>query len=451
MKIIVCGAGSVGKSIVDYLNKGNNDIIVIDNNSQNLDDISKEFDILPILGSASSPSALLAAGAKTADLLIAVTDDDEVNILSCEFAHKIFNIPQKIARIDKEDYLTKDIKNMFEGEDSYINLIISPNEAIAEHVYRILKISGCEEAYPVLGAKMYVLALKITDKCPFLDIPLLEIERIDESLDANFICLVRDKQDIVITPQENFKKDDVVYVLTPKDKIFDTLHSFGSELPINEKVIIFGGDKISKYLGNLIEKDDNILNASIIEESKKKALELSQSFNDISVICGSMMSDTILEDINVNQSDISVALTQNDKDNLLVSLLVQKNGVNNTVSLVNTGDYDSLLDNIGNSILVDRSAVTISKLLKKVRKVPLDIAYSLGRGFGEIWQVNIAEDYPKIGKKIQEFIIPKNSKICAIMRNKVIIYPSLEDEIKADDKIILYVSSTAIRMVEKIF
>ena len=208
---------------------------------------------------------------------------------------------------------------------------------------------------------------------------------------------------------------------------------------------------IFRYLAKKLEDDDNITSCKIIEDDKERAKYLAQNLEDASVIYGEMLSDVILEEAEVDSVDVTVSATLRDKDNLLASLIAKKNGAATTISLVNSKAYNTLVSNLSDSIIVDSSSVTVSAILKELRKANIKQAHSLGRGFGEVWELEVDEHSIIAEKKINDLDLPENSKICVIIRGETIIYPDIYEKILAGDKLVLYCSSKAIKKVEKIF
>lgn len=451
MKIIVGGAGSVGKSIVSYLVKGNNDIIVIDNNQSQLDEIAKEFDVLPILGEVSHPSILERAGAAEADLLVAVTNIDEVNMVCCQVAHTLFHVPKKIARISSEDFLDSLWSPLYNDNNFPIDLVISPNIEIAEDILRIIKYSGSAGIWPILSDKANVIALKVSSQCPLINTPFMHFERVIPNLDIALVAVVRDFNCFIPQSSDSLLLDDELYVLVKGDNIKETLQAFGIEYPSNERIVIFGGNKIASYIANKLEHDDSIISCKIIEEDYETAKKLARDLSHVVVIHGPLMSDVILSEASITQADTSIAVTAKDKDNLLASLLAKKSGVFSTISVVNTPSYNNLIVNIGDNILVDRASVTLSKMLKEIRKTKISEAYSIGRGLGEIWEIKLDVEDSVVNKTIADLDLPNNSKIFAIMRENGIFYPDSIERLLKDDVLLLYVDSNFIKKAEKIF
>ena len=451
MKIIVGGAGNVGKSIVRYLSQGNNDIIVIDTNQTQLDELAKEFDVQPVLGSISHPDILEMIGADKADMLIAATDIDEVNLIACQVAYTLFNIPKKIARIDSK-YFLNPLWNMLYNEKSLpVDLVITPDIEIAKAILRIIKIPGTCEVIPLAGEKLHLLSFKCSDSCPFLNQKVSNIVKISEDLEISIVALARNGKTFMPKPGETIQNNDEVYFLTETSKINNAIAAFGLEHNNNEKIVLFGGNAISYYIAKQLESDNNILSCHILEENESAASKLANILENTVVLQGEILSDIMLSEAGIDGADVAVSITQNDKDNLLASLISQMSGVPSTISLVNSKSFDNMVDNINSNIIIDRSTITISSILQELRKVHLEDAHSLGRGFGEIWEIKIEDTNLLIGKTIKEINLPERCRIDAICRNNQIIYPSENEIIHADDLLIVFVASSAIKRAERIF
>lgn len=451
MKIIVGGAGSVGRSIIGYLSRGNNDIVVVDTDAERLNEIAREFDVQPVAGSISHPDVQEKIGADKADILIAATDNDEVNMVACEVGYSLFNIPKRIARIDSEDFLSPVWNTLYNEKSLPIDLVISPDADIAEAVLRIVDFPGSQEVFPLADEKLYLIGFKCRENCQLFNFSIAEIY--DNFKDIKFLILqiLRDGQNFYPKPDESVRCGDEVYLLAAKNDLFDLLHAFGVDQKINERIVIFGGNTIAYDVAKTFEENDNILSCKIITNDTKAAQKLAENLSKSDVIQGEMMSDIILKDAGIDTADITIAVTSQDKDNLLASLLAKHNQVGSTISLVNSRAYDNLIDNIGDNIIVDRSSVTISKILQDIRKANLRNAYSLGRGFGEIWELKVGENTPLVGKKISELALPERCRIAALLREDEVFFAPQNETIAQNDVFIVFVTPTGIKKMEQIF
>lgn len=448
MKILIGGAGNVGRSIVDYLSQADNDIIVVDTDREKLDNIAKEFDVQTILGSISHPGVQEKIGAKDADILIAVTNDDEVNLVACQVAYSLFQVPKKIARVESEYFLNPLWNTLYSDRNLPVDLVISPDIEIAKNILNLLEFPGTTAVFPLVDSKLYLIGFKCDKACPLIN---TEINEIRQYYNSPVIHIIRDDKSFFAKPNETIHANDEIFVLVEKDNVFDTLHDFGVSIKPFENLVIFGGNAISYCIASSIEKDDTITNCKIVEDDKEIAQDLAENLNDVQIIKGEMMSDVILDEVQIKDADISVAITENDKDNLLASMVARKSGVPYTVSLVNSRAYDNLIDNGGENVIIERSLITTSAMLQDLRKAKINDAYCLRRGMGEVWEVRIDKDSLNTGKTIQELNLPDKCKVSAIYRNDEIIYNISDIIIEEGDILILFVSSQAMRKAEEIF
>ena len=448
MKIIIGGAGHVGRSIVDYLSQSNNDIIVIDMSKEKLDNIAKEFDVQTIQGSISHPGVLEKVGARDADTLIAVTDNDEVNLVACQVAYTLFQIPKKIARVDSEYFLNPLWNTLYSDRNLPVDLVISPDVEIAQHILNLLKISGTTAVFPLVDEKLYLLGFKCTENSLLTNMTVGEIK---SNYGRAVIHIIRDKKSFFAKSNEKIYFGDEIFVLVEKNKIFGTLHDFGIDSKQIENLVIFGGNAISYYIAKVLEQDDTVNNCKIIEGNTRTARGLAAELNHTQIIRGEMMSDVILDEAEIKNASVAVAVTENDKDNLLAALIAKKNGVLSTLSLVNSRAFDNLIEDSGENIIIERSLVTTSAMLQDLRKAKINNAYCLRRGMGEVWEVRIDQDSLNSGKTIEEIALPEKCKISAIYRDDAIIYPSLNEVVKEGDVLIVFVLPQAMRKAEEVF
>lgn len=451
MKIIVCGAGNVGRSIVSYLTLGNNDIVVIDNDSESLNAIAKEFDIQPVLGTSSHPEILERAGAADADMLIAVTGQDEMNMITCEIGAAVFNIPKKIARIDNQDFLSPLWGGLFNDRHIPVDLVISPEIEIAKKIAALLKFPGMSDATPLAEKNLYMLAFRCRPESGINQTTVTRAEHIVPDSELRVFCVIHNGSSFIPAPEYKIQSGDVIYFLCAAQNIDSVIHNLDMEQSAVEKAVIFGGNDISGYLAALLEKDDNILSCKIIDDDRLSARNLAKKLKNTAVIHGDLMSDVILEEAGIDNCDAAIAVTPHDKDNLLISLLAKQHRVPLSVSLANAASYNNFIENISNGIMVNRSAVIISGMLQELRRAKIIDAYSLGHDFGEVWEVVLSEDNFNACRKIKEIDMPSNSMICAIFRNGEVIFPTSETDLQAEDRLILYIGVKGVKKAEKLF
>lgn len=453
MKIVVGGASSVGKSIVGYLSLGDNDIIVVDENAQKLDELAKEYDIQPVLGSISHPDIQESINMGNADMLIAVTDNDEVNLIACQVAYTLFNVPQKIARVDSKYFLNPMWNTLYNEKSLPVDLVITPDIEIGEYILRLISLAGSTAVYPFLNGKINIFSFvnKIVDS-PFSKFSVEHINHKLEELTAKIVMIIRGDSRIINNFSEIYlQKNDIIYVSCQAENNADILHIFEVDHNHYENIVMFGANAVSHYIAANLENDDSPVNCNIIEDNAKKAEKMADTLNNSTIITGEMMSDVILDESGFNTADVSIAITDRDKDNLLISLLASKNKDTQAISLVNSKDYNVLARNIRNNTIIDRSVVTISAILRHLRKARIEEAYAIGREMGEIWEIRLGNDSQNLEKTVKELDLPQTSAVFAILHQSEIIYKFDDYKLQIDDKLLVYVGVQDIRRFEDIF
>lgn len=454
MKIVIGGATSVGRSIVGYLSfGGNNDIVVVDENPQKLDELAKEYDIQPFTGSISHPDVQENVDMKNADMLIAVTDSDEVNLIACQVAYTLFNVPQKIARVDSKYFLNPMWNTLYNEKSLPVDLLITPDVEIGEYILRLITLAGSTAVCPFENNQINLFSFinKITDS-PFAQFSVEQINNKLAEMEAKIVMIIRGNNRIIDNFSEIFlQKNDAIYMLCPSEKNLEIMHVFGVDHNPYENVVIFGANAISHYIASNLEKDDNLVDCNIIDDNIKQAEKLADSLNNSTIITGEMMSDVILDESGFNTADISISVTDKDKDNLLISLLATKNKNTQALSLVNSKDYNVLARNIRNNTVIDRSVVTISAILRHLRKARIEEAYALGLEMGEIWEIRLGEDSKNVGKTVKELSFPQTSSVFAVINKNALITNLSDYKFSAEDKLLIYAAVSDIRRIENIF
>jgi len=451
MKIIVGGAGSVGRSIIAYLSRADNDIVVLDINQERLDEISKEFDVQTVLGSVSRPDIQESIGAQNADILIAATDNDEVNLVACQVAYTLFGVKKKIARIDSEYFLSPLWNTLYNEKSLPVDLVISPDESIAKNIMDIVSIKGAREVYPFENGKIVMVGFKCNQECGLYQFKISELYENFRDLEFSIAHILRDGVHFYPKDDEMLHASDMLYVLTYQANVSKILKAFNIAQPVYENVVIFGSDAMAFDVARFMEENDDVLSLKIVTNQLDAAHKMSEYLNKAVVIYGEMMSDVILSDAHLERADLTISVTPQDKDNLLLSLLAKSSGVNTTLSLVNSQMYDNLTGRISDNIIIDRSTITISKILQDIRHVNLLNAYSLGRGFSEVWELKLKTDTLLEGKKISELNMPEKCKVLAVLRQGKLIFDIQNTPLELGDILFMIVPPNTIKRVETIF
>ena len=458
MNIIICGAGRVGFTIAKLLSEQGHSITVIDQSSEDIQKINDSLDVKAIVGKASYPSILEKANASETDMIIAVTRNDEINMLICQIAFSIFNIPKKIARIRSQDYLNPKFTRVYNKENLPIDVIISPEIEIAKSIQRKLEAPGALDSVPFADNQIRLLEVLIKDNCKSIDIKFNELTKKHPKLEANIIGINREEKFFIPKKTDSVKKDDKIYVIINSSQMAETLKAFGHEEKISKKILIIGGGNIGFNLAKNIEETLDTVRVKIVEKDKKRAEYLAQELNDSIVINGNGLDEEVLAEANLDEAETVLALTNDDEDNLMVSVLVEKFAKDKkdiddkrTMALINKPNYSLLQSSLKIDDLIDPRMNTVSSILKHVHKGTIENAYTISNGEYEVIEAEIIETSELINKELKNSNLPEEIRIGAILRNKKVIIPRSDFVFKKEDQVVFLAKKDSISFVENMF
>ena len=450
MKSIICGAGVVGQSIAESLSKEDLEVTVIDESSEAIKKISDTLDVKTIIGAVSSPSILNLAGAKECDILIAVTKSDETNMIACQIGYSLFNIPTKIARIRQQDYLKDEWANLYNKENLPIDFIISPENEVAEAIYRRLHAPGSIDMLELADNRLKLIGLKCEEDCPILNISLRKLSETYSEVLSNILFIIRQEKKFVVDSKSTLEKNDIVYFVVDNAHFHEAMKAFGHEETESQNVVIVGGGNIGFALSKRIDEEDKNVSTKLIEFNKNRSKFLANNLQSVTVINGDALESNILEEVDISNTGNFIAITNDDEVNILASLLAKRAGAQNCMTLVNNSSYASLLNNIGIDITIDPRLITISTILEKVRSGKIRSIYTLGDGFGELIEAEILPNSDFVSKKLKDMDLPKNIRVGAILRNKKIIIPNSETIFEVNDDVVFFSETSCIKKLEKL-
>ena len=450
MKTIICGAGDVGYSIADKLSKENFEVTVIDESEDRLSKVSENLDVKVINGTPSLPSVLLEAGAKDCEILIAVTKSDETNMVTCQIGHTLFEIPKKIARIRQQDYLQEQWKNLYNNNNFPIDAIISPEQEVAKSLYRRLISPGTIDMLELSDKKLKLVGLKCEDNFIHAGLTVRELSQKFPNFLANIMFIFRGDKKFIVNSSTKIEKNDSIFLVVETENLSDVLLEFGHEELQAKKAVIIGGGNIGFSLAQLIEKSDTYIKTELIEYNKKRAEFLASNLKNVTVTNGDGLDSQILEEVNISDAGYFIAVTEDDENNILSSLLAKKAGASISLTLINNSNYSSLLTNIGVDMTIDPKIITTSKILEKVRGVKIRSDYSIGDGFGEVIEADIQPDSTLCNKNLKELNLPKGIRIGSILRDKKVIIPNSQTIFKENDDVVFFAETNCIKKLEKL-
>ena len=458
MNIIICGAGRVGFTIAKLLSEQGHSITVIDQSSEDIQKINDTLDVKAIVGKGTYPSILEKANASETDMIIAVTKNDEINMLICQIAYSIFNVQKKIARIRSQDYLNPKFTRVYNKENLPIDVIISPEIEIAKSIQRKLEAPGALDSVPFADNKIRLLEILIKDNCKLIDFKLNELTQKHSQLEANIIAIIRNGKTFIPKKTDKINCDDKIYVIINSSQMAETLQAFGHEEKISKKILIIGGGNIGFNLAKNLEESLDSVRVKIVEKNKERAEYLANNLNNTIVINGDGLDEEALIEANLGEAETVLALTNDDEDNLMVSVLVEKFAKDQkdkedkrTMALINKPNYSLLQSSLKIDDLIDPRMNTVSSILKHVHKGTIENAYSISNGEYEIIEAEIIETSELINKELKNSNLPDEIRIGAILREKKVIIPRSDFIFQKDDRVVFLAKKDSISIVENIF
>ncbi len=458
MNIIICGAGRVGFTIAKLLSEQGHSITVIDQSSEDIQKIDEALDVKAIVGKATYPSILEKANAAETDMIIAVTRNDEINMLICQIAFSIFKISKKIARIRSQDYLNPKFTRVYNKENLPIDVIISPEIEIAKSIQQKLEAPGALDSVPFANNKIRLLEILINENCNLINIKLNELTKKHPNLDANIIGIIRAGKFLIPKKNDYIQKDDKIYVIINSSQMAETLEAFGHTEKISKKILIVGGGNIGFNLAKNIEETLDSARVKIVEKDKDRAEFLANELNNTIVINGNGLDDEVLVEANLEEAETVLALTNDDEDNLMVSVLVEKfakdeNNIEDkrTMALINKPNYSLLQNSLKIDDLIDPRMNTVSSILKHVHKGTIETAYTILNGEYEVIEAEIIETSELINKELKNSNLPEEIRIGAILRDDKVIIPRSNFVFQNDDRVVFLAKKDSISVVENIF
>ncbi len=451
MKVIVCGAGQVGTSIVGHLVAENNDVTVIDRSAELVKKIGDSMDVKAMEGFASHPHVLEAAGAGDADMIIAVTYADEVNMVACQVAHSLFEVPTKIARVRHQSYLQPIWADLFSRDHMPIDVIISPEIEVGRAISRRLHAPGAFDTLTLADGLVQLLGVRCAEDCPIVDTPLRQLQELFPNLKITIVGIVRGGEGFVPNSSEHLLPGDEVYLIADSKHVPRVMAAFGHEEPEARRVIILGGGNIGTYLAREIEEHHPGVSAKIIECNRENAERAANTLDRTVVIHGDALDPEILEEANVSIAEAVVAVTNEDEVNILASLLAKRYGSQKAMVLINNSTYTPLVTTLGIDVVVSPRAITVSTILQHIRRGRIRAAYAIHDGFGEVMEAEAVESSDLVGAPLREVKLPSGLIIGALVRDGTVIMPRGDTVVRPYDRVVLFAKTNVVKQVERMF
>ncbi len=450
MKIIILGAGQVGGSLAENLANEANDITVIDKDGVRLRELQDRLDIRTVHGLASYPTVLRQAGAEDADMLIAVTNSDETNMVACQVAYSLFRTPSKISRVRANAYLAR--KELF-GENGFpVDVLISPEHLVTQHISRLIEYPGALQVLEFSQGLVRLVAIRATEGGPLVGRELSYLRTHMPRIETRVAAIFRKDRPIIPKGDTIIEDGDEVFFIAGADHI----RSVMSELQPLEKpykrIFICGGGNIGQRLAQSLESRYQV---KLLERNRDRCVMLSETLRKTIVLEGNAANKDILLEENIESTDVFCAVTNDDEANIMASLLAKRLGARKVLTLINNPDYVDLIQGGEIDVAISPQQTTIGSLLTHVRKGDVVNVYSLRRGAAEAIEAIAHGDHGSsrvVGRRLDEIRMPQGTTIGAIVRHNEVLIANDSLTIQPDDHVILFlVDKRRIREVEKLF
>jgi trk system potassium uptake protein TrkA len=450
MRIIILGAGQVGSTLASNLVNEDNDITVIDLNESRLQELQHKLDIQTVHGIASHPKTLLQAGIKQADMLIAVTNSDEVNMMACFIAYNLFQTPSKIARIRSENYY--EYPNLFANDFIPIDVCISPEQLVTEHIINLIDYPGTTQILEFSDGKVLLMTIKINQQDEIHGKDISRINRLLDGLKANMVAVFRKKVFIPLTEECILLDSDVVSFIVSSDEIQATLIVLGCYVEPNKRIILAGGGNIGLRLAKELERNYQV---KVIDHNRHSAEKLASELQKSTVLDGDIADKDLLLNENIEFTDVFCAVTNDDEANIMACLQAKKLGAKYTMALVNRDAYVDLIDDSSIDYAISPQFITIGSILTKLRRGNMIKVHRLQHDNAEAIEliINGCQNTSRvIGRLIKNISLPPSCIIMAVVRNTE-VFVSFSDLIlsEKDHIILLLLNRRYIRQVESLF
>lgn len=453
MKIIIIGAGQVGSTLAENLAREYHDITLIDLDETRLQFIQDHHDIRTVTGTGCHPDILLAAGIEDADMLVSVTNSDEINIVACQVAHSIFDTPKKIARIRARNYFNKDYKDLlFSDSNMPVDVLIAPEQAVTDYVRKLVEQPGALQVLDFADGVIRMIGMRATKNSPLVDQKLKTLKEHVPKADARVAAIYRRNKAIVPSGETIIEDGDEVFFIAAKKNIKKVMSELRKAERPYKRIIIAGGGNIGYRLAVALETS---LNIKIIEVNLERATFLSEQLNHTVVLSGSASDQELLLDENIDKTDVFIALTNDDEVNIMASLLAKRLGAKKVMTLITNPVYANLMQGGEIDVAISPQLATTSSVLAHVRKGDTGVVHSLRRGAAEALEFIVHGDVNNskvVGKEIGNLVMPVGTTVAALVRDSEVIIAHHDVIIKNNDHVIVVViNKNKTKAVEKLF
>ena len=450
MKVIICGAGQVGWQIARHLSGENNDVTVVDSNPDLVRRATDTLDVQGLCGFASYPDILERAGARDADMIVAATHSDEVNMVTCQVAHSVFAISRKIARLRSQSYLDAIYSDLYRRDHMPIDVVISPEKEVAEAALQRLAAPAAFDTEKFMGGRAQLMGLRLEDDCPVVNTPLRQLSDLFSTLRVVVLAVRREGRLFAPEAADQLFVGDECYVFAPNEDIPRTLEVFGKKVHKQERVVILGGGNVGLLVAKALDAKGRGIRAKVIERDRRIAERAADALERTIVLNGDALDRAILQEAGIGKADAVLCVTDDDKTNLLAAVRAKSEGCPFAIALINDPTLIPLLEPMGVDAYINPRATTVSSILRHIRHGRVRGVYSIGDAEAEVIEAQVMSTSSIAGTMIRDIDFPEGVLVGAVQKGDKILKPSGAMRIEEGDVIVIFAMASDVERVEQL-
>ena len=450
MKVIICGAGQVGWQIANHLAGERNEVTIVDFNPELVRRATDTLDVRGIAGFASYPDVLEKAGAKDADMIIAATQSDEINMVTCQVAHSVFGVPRKIARLRAQSYLDAIYSDLYRRDHLPIDVVISPEREVAEAALQRLAAPATFDTESFMKGRVQLLGLALDDDCPVLNTPLRQLNELFSTLRAIVVGVRRQGRLFAPEPEDQLFVGDQIYVFSHSEDMNRTLDIFGKTTHKQERIVLIGGGHVGLGVARALETRTEKLRVKVIEKNRAIAENAADHLQRTIVLNGDGLDMDILLEAGIDRADAILAVTDDDKTNLLVAVRAKAAGCQMAIALVNDPSLVSLMGPLNIDAYINPRATTVSSILRHIRHGRVRAIYSIGDTEAEVIEAQVLSTSPLAGQIIRDISFPEGVLVGAVLKGDKVLKPHGDLRMEDGDVVLLFALTKDVAEVERL-
>ncbi|EEW25983.1 Trk system potassium transporter TrkA [Rhodobacter ferrooxidans] len=450
MKVIICGAGQVGWQIARHLSGERNEVTVVDVNADLVRRATETLDVKGVVGFASYPDVLEKAGARDADMIIAATHSDEVNMVTCQVAHSVFDITRKIARLRGQSYMDPAYTDLFRRDHLPIDVVISPEREVAEAALQRLAAPATFDTESFMGGRAQLLGIALAEDCPVLNTSLRQLDELFFTLRAIVVGVRRKGRLFAPEPGDQLYAGDQIYVFANSEDLGRTLEIFGKKTKKQERVVIIGAGNVGLGVARALEARSDRVRTKVIEMDRARAEYAADRLERTIVLHGDGMDMDLLLEASIDRADAVLAVTDDDKTNMLVAVRAKSAGCPMAICLINDPSLVPLLGPLDIDAYINPRATTVSSILRHIRHGRVRAIYSIGDAEAEMIEAQVLGTSPMAGKLIRDIEFPEGVLVGAVMKGEKVMKPTGDLRMEEGDVIAMFAMTKDVPELERL-